>query len=131
MKVVFVKIFHVQHVFFGGPNLVPCIRLDFNLEHAIFNSSFASLILSLLMVFTKSLGCIPHIMTCWTDFETSVNATHSKPFAMLDALLWLMLLMPHIITAYSGLPGNVRFSALQSVFCALSPAIQQFMTRFP
>ena len=75
MKVVSVKIFHVQQAF------------DVNLKHSFFSNSFTSLILSLLTVFTKSLGSMPDIITCWTDFETSVNATHIEQFAMLDASL--------------------------------------------
>ena len=57
-----------------------------NLSDEISNP-FTSLILFLMMVLTKSLGRMPDILARSTDFETNFNATHSKPFTMLDALL--------------------------------------------
>ena len=57
------------------------------------------------------LDSMPGTMTLrMTDFDISVNATYSKPFAMLDASSESMLLVPRIIP-YSMLLGNAKFFA--------------------
>ena len=64
-----------------------------------------------MMVLKKSLGRMADIIARSTDFETNFNATHSKPFTMLDALLWLMLLVPHAVcSAVQWLPREDAFS---------------------
>ena len=40
-----------------------------------------------LVLLINSQGNMPEIVTYWNDFEISVNATHCKPFGMLDASL--------------------------------------------